>query len=298
MTATAEDDLKTIIPDTLGMGKVISMKRTGSSGWAAMHRVVTESGNHLFAKVSRQDESMFQGESKGLWAMHETNTIIVPKPFKCGTFSSVQASYIIMEELDLEPVYSQLQLGTRLAEMHLAKPVFAEAQQGMFGFPIDNTIGSTPQPNGWMDNWIDFFREKRLRHQLLLTGDPTLMEKGSKLCLSMHLLFEDVKGQITPSLLHGDLWSGNISGVDGEPALFDPACYYGHHEAEFGMSWCAGLGPNFWDAYHEVIPRQPGFAARQKLYQLYHYLNHYNLFGGGYYNMAELLLNDLLRELG
>lgn len=295
--ASAIDEVKHEISESLDMGKVTSLSRAGSSGWAVMHRATTEQGKQLFIKVSRDDVSMFKGEEKGLWAMHETQTIRVPKPYLCGALSSTKGSYIIMEALDLVAVYSQVQLGTMLARMHLASPVFPEAQQGKFGFCVDNTIGATPQPNGWMDNWIDFFRDRRLFHQLKLTGDPNLIEKGEKLCRNLHVFFHDIKDEIKPSLIHGDLWSGNISGVGSVPAIFDPACYYGHHEAEFGMSWCAGLNSSFWDAYHEVIPRQPGFSNRHKLYQLYHYLNHCNLFGGGYYNMSEMLLNDLLSEI-
>ena len=86
---------------------------------------------------------------------------------------------------------------------------------------------------------------------------------------------------VTPSILHGDLWSGNMAETAaGEPCVYDPASYYGHSEAEFGMSWCASFGPGFWEAYHEVLPRQQGWEQRQKLYKLYHILNHHNLFGG------------------
>ena len=95
-------------------------------------------------------------------------------------------------------------------------------------------------------------------------------------------------------MLHGDLWSGNVAAVGGEPCIFDPASYYGHHEAEFGMSWCAGFSGDFWDAYHALIPKAPGFEERQQLYLLYHYLNHYNLFGSGYYGQCE----SILRRLG
>eukprot|EP00241_Pyramimonas_parkeae_P022875 CAMPEP_0114292756 /NCGR_PEP_ID=MMETSP0059-20121206/9237_1 /TAXON_ID=36894 /ORGANISM="Pyramimonas parkeae, Strain CCMP726" /LENGTH=203 /DNA_ID=CAMNT_0001414437 /DNA_START=334 /DNA_END=945 /DNA_ORIENTATION=- len=99
---------------------------------------------------------------------------------------------------------------------------------------------------------------------------------------------------VRPSILHGDLWSGNICAVDGEPTIFDPACYYGHHEAEFGMSWCANFGSEFYQAYHELIPKEQGYEERKQLYLLYHYLNHYNLFGGGYYRTAVSLLRGLV----
>ena len=91
----------------------------------------------------------------------------------------------------------------------------------------------------------------------------------------MQALFEGI--EVKPATLHGDLWSGNMASVDGKPAVFDPAVYYGHDEAEFGMSWCAGFGSSFWDAYFQENPKQPGFDKRKDLYLCYHYLNHYNL---------------------
>ena len=108
---------------------------------------------------------------------------------------------------------------------------------------------------------------------------------------SVQALFEGV--EIRPSILHGDLWSGNIASVDGQPAIFDPASYYGHSEAEFGMSWCAGFGRSFYEAYFAVLPKQPGFENRRLLYMLYHYLNHSNLFGSGYMAESRQLIERL-----
>ena len=107
------------------------------------------------------------------------------------------------------------------------------AQSGKFGFAVNNTIGGTPQPNPWTDNWVEFFREHRLRHQIRLANDANLTRMGDTLASKLDKLFEGIEAN--PSVLHGDLWSGNIAAVDGEPCIFDPATYYGHHEAEFGM---------------------------------------------------------------
>ena len=299
MASLATDEIEDAINNELSLGKVTSMSRSGSSGWAVMHRATTDEGKRLFIKVSREDVGMFEGEVNGLSAMFKTQTIRVPEVFHCGPLKSLQGSFIVMEALEMFPIFDQKQLGKRLAEMHLAEPVLKEAKNGMFGFSVDNTIGATPQPNGWMDNWVEFFRERRLRHQVLLTGDGKLINKGTKLCNKLDDLFEDVKGTIKPSLLHGDLWSGNIcgEGEKGDVVIFDPACYYGHHEAEFGMSWCMEFTSAFWEEYRKLIPKAPGFDQRKRLYQLYHYLNHYNLFGGGYYNMADILLTELLQGL-
>ena len=111
---------------------------------------------------------------------------------------------------------------------------------GKFGFPVDNTIGGTPQPNTWTADWVDFFREYRLLHQVNISGNKTLQQLAQPVADNLEVLFEGV--EVEPATLHGDLWSGNMASVDGEPAVFDPAVYYGHSEAEFGMSWCAGFG--------------------------------------------------------
>eukprot|EP00931_Biecheleriopsis_adriatica_P030279 TRINITY_DN17861_c0_g1_i2.p2 TRINITY_DN17861_c0_g1~~TRINITY_DN17861_c0_g1_i2.p2 ORF type:complete len:122 (+),score=22.21 TRINITY_DN17861_c0_g1_i2:730-1095(+) len=103
--------------------------------------------------------------------------------------------------------------------------------------------------------------------------------------------------KVVPSVLHGDLWSGNIGSADGKPTIFDPAVYYGHHEAEWGMSWCASLGSDFWRGYREIIPEDPGFTSRRPLYEAYHQLNHYNLFGGGYLGSAVRCLEEVKRTL-
>jgi len=135
----------------------------------------------------------------------------------------------------------QAEFGASLARMHLAEPAVAEARDdGMFGFSVNNTIGDTPQPNAWGSDWVEFFREKRIRHQLKLARDSTLSELGEAVVENMPRWFAPC-GEIRPSILHGDLWSGNIGTVGGRPSAFDPAVYYGHSEAEFGMSWCAGF---------------------------------------------------------
>lgn len=160
---------------------------------------------------------------------------------------------------------------------------------------MNNTIGDTPQPNGWMDDWVEFFRERRIGHQLKLARDAQLSQLGGEVMEKMPEWFEGI-GPIKPSILHGDLWSGNIGTVDGAPSAFDPAVYYGHSEAEFGMSWCAGFSDAFYDAYFEVLPKQEqGFEERRQLYLLYHYLNHYNLFGGGYKSQCVSIMKNLLR---
>ncbi|GLT44951.1 hypothetical protein SLA2020_188220 [Shorea laevis] len=282
----------------LSEGKASKITRISPVGGGCINRASrydTDAGS-FFVKTNRNiGPSMFEGEALGLDAMYKTRTIRVPKPFKVGSLPT-GGSYIIMEFVEFGASRSnQSVLGRKLAEMHKA----GKSENG-FGFDVDNTIGSTPQINTWSSDWIQFYGEHRLGYQLKLAqkqyGDSTIYQKGQRLIQKMAPLFENIV--IEPCLLHGDLWSGNITyDKNGEPVILDPACYYGHSEAEFGMSWCAGFGGSFYNSYFEVMPKQPGFEKRRDLYLLYHYLNHYNLFGSGYGSSAMSIIDNYLRML-
>ncbi|CAL5227300.1 g10235 [Coccomyxa viridis] len=290
------------IEQNLDSGRVVSRNQVSSSSWSSASVYTTDSGTKYFVKQSKAgaDDGMFKGEALGLQAMYGTHTLRIPKVFHYGQLADAPGGrglggggyFIVMEHLNFTGRASQEELGRGLAQMHLAEPTEDNAKQGKFGFPVDNTIGGNPQPNGWMDNWVDFYRERRLRHMLRLVNDSRLTDMGERVAKNMDKMFEGVK--VKPSLLHGDLWSGNLSVVEGgQWAILDPACYYGHHEADFGMQWCAGFSGPFWQAYHEVIPKDPGFEDRKQLYMLYHYLNHTSLFGGMYKGSAESILRHL-----
>ncbi|CAL9113516.1 protein-ribulosamine 3-kinase, chloroplastic-like isoform X3 [Musa acuminata AAA Group] len=295
MASMGDDPIREWI---LTEGKATQITRISPIGGGCINhasRYDTDSGS-FFVKTNRRiGPSMFEAESLGLSAMYATQSIRVPMPYKVGPLPT-GGSFIIMEFIEFGPSRgSQSVLGRKLAEMHQA----GKSSKG-FGFDIDNTIGSTPQINSWSSDWIDFFSEHRLGYQLKLAldqyGDSAIYEKGQRLMKNLQPLFEGVV--IEPCLLHGDLWSGNISSdKNGDPVILDPACYYGHTEAEFGMSWCAGFGGAFYSSYFEVMPKQPGFEKRRDLYMLYHYLNHYNLFGSGYRSSAMSIIDDYLRML-
>ncbi|MED6180955.1 hypothetical protein PIB30_014934 [Stylosanthes scabra] len=282
----------------LSEGKATKITKISPVGGGCINlasRYDTDSSS-FFVKTNRSiGPSMFEAEAHGLGAMYETGTIRVPKPYKVGELPT-GGSYIIMEFIEFGASRgNQSILGRKLAEMHKA----GKSSKG-FGFDVDNTIGSTPQINTWSSDWIQFYGEHRLGYQLKLAsrqyGDSLIYERGQRLVKSIGKLFENVV--IEPCLLHGDLWSGNISSdKNGEPVILDPACYYGHSEAEFGMSWCAGFGASFYNGYFEVMPKQPGFQERRDLYMLYHYLNHYNLFGSGYRSSAMSIIDDYLALL-
>jgi len=247
-----------------------------------------------FVKLNRpQLADMFAAEFAGLQEMAASETIKVPKPIVYG--QTPEQSYLVLEFIDFgtNTHSSSRQTGQQLAQLHL-KP------QAFFGWRRDNTIGSTPQINNKNSNWLDFWREHRLGFQLQLAAKNgytgKLQTQGLKLCQELDSFFNE---EPKPSLLHGDLWGGNAA-VDkqGNPVIFDPACYYGDRETDLAMTELfGGFSADFYSGYAEVYPLQSGYKTRKLLYNLYHILNHLNLFGGGYLRQAESMIAQLLSEV-
>jgi len=166
-----------------------------------------------------------------------------------------------------------------------------------FGWHRDNTIGLTPQHNAWSEDWVSFLREQRLGFQLQLAAENgftgSLQVQGARLLKRLPVFFE----RYTPhaALLHGDLWGGNWACCDGAPVIFDPAVYFGDPESDLAMTRLfGGFGTAFYEAYERKAPLAPGHRERCDLYQLYHVLNHLNLFGSAYLGRAQELINKLL----
>ncbi len=235
--------------------------------------------------------AMFEAEADGLVELAAAGPIRVPDVIDVGVANG--QSYISLERLELGPPSDAAEraIGAELAELH-------RHTDARFGWHRDNTIGPTPQRNDQSTNWIEFFREHRLRFQLELVAangfGNELSDLGSRLCECLGTLFGDYDP--AASLLHGDLWGGNWGSVDGEPVVFDPAVYYGDRESDIAMtSLFGGFGKVFYEAYESSWPLAPGHENRIKLYQLYHVLNHVNIFGRGYYGQAIRLLRELTR---
>ncbi len=249
-------------------------------------------GGPYFAKLNRHDElEMLEAEADGLRDIAATGTIRVPHPI-CHGISGNRA-YLVLEHIELGggSPQSETELGRSLAALH------AVPQAG-FGWRRDNTIGSTPQPNPASDNWVAFLREHRLGSQCRLAKRNGLSLDGTdELLEQLDSFFTGYEPR--PSLLHGDLWSGNIAfAPGGEPVIFDPATYCGDREAEFGLAeMFGGFGSAFWSAYEAEWPLDPGFGKRKLLYRLYHTLNHFNIFGGVYCSAANRIVGRLLRAL-
>lgn len=236
---------------------------------------------------------MFAAEFEGLQALNAAAAIRIPIPLCCGI--SEDHAYLVTEYLPLEGGIDYAKLGEQLAAMH-------GHYSDSFGWHRDNTIGTTPQANPTMPDWLQFWRRYRLGYQLRLAADNgyggELQILGERLMADFHHLF--VGYRPPASLLHGDLWSGNAGALpDGEPVIFDPAVYYGDRETDLAMTELfGGFNPAFYSAYNSHSPLDPGYKVRKHFYNLYHILNHLNLFGGGYRHQAEQTMRMLLSELG
>lgn len=230
---------------------------------------------------------MFEAEAAGLRAIYETQTIAAPQVVGWGR-EGAQA-FLVLEWRSLGGRLDWRLMGQQLAQLH-AHPV-----GDRFGWDGDNYIGATPQKNRYETDWIQFFGEHRLGWQARLAE-----KKGGRVPQLSRLLdvlpkfFADYQPQ--PSLLHGDLWSGNAGFDEHGPLIFDPAVYKGDRETDLAMTELFGGFPNpFYEAYQQTFPLNPGYAQRRELYNLYHILNHYNLFGGGYLSQANAMIDRLLQ---
>ena len=235
--------------------------------------------------------AMFEAEADGLAELKKAGAVRVPEVYDVG--ADANGAYIEMErfKLDRGSQSDAAALGAGLAALH-------RHTTELYGWHRDNTIGPTPQHNPQSDDWIAFFRTHRLQFQLDLAAANgyagELQDLGSRLAERLDDFFEGYKPQ--PSLLHGDLWSGNWGVADGVPVIFDPAVYYGDRETDIAMTRLfGGFGNAFYREYERAWPLTPGSAERLELYKLYHVLNHLNLFGSGYLDQALSILRRLTR---
>lgn len=263
--------------------------------------IIGDSSSSYFVKLnSALYADMFAAEADGLRDLAHAHALRVPTPLCCG--NDDEYAWLVLEDLALEntgqprpqatPDWAQL--GRGLALMH-------RRQQQRYGWHRDNSIGSTPQSNDYSDNWIEFVRDRRIGFQLDLAArngyDKRLQSRGRDLLDSLPQLFA---GHVpAASLLHGDLWSGNVAFLgDGRPVVFDPAVYYGDRETDIAMTELfGGFAPAFYCAYQSEWPLEQGHSVRKHLYNLYHLLNHLNLFGGGYLAQCQATIDKLLAQV-
>ncbi len=247
----------------------------------------------LLKTNSIRNAGLFDAEEEGLDAIAGTGAIRTPKLYCKGTDSGAGISFLMMEFIETGRPQKDTWtvMGSEYADMHLADAT-RYVPGGRYGFAHDNYIGSTPQINTPGSSWIDFFRDCRLIPQInmakhsLSTGD---IDNAYRLLERLDDLLTEPEH---PSLLHGDMWGGNhLVDTSGRVVLIDPAAYVGHAEADIALTeMFTPLPGDFYDAYHEKIPAQPGYKDRKEIYNLYHWLNHYNLFGGSHLLQVKRIL--------
>jgi fructosamine-3-kinase len=251
----------------------------------------TTAGTFVLKSHRRAPARMFQAEADGLDALRSNATTLkIPRVIAVGPDAPGAWSFLVLEYLPASRRREDFDdaLGLGLAELH-------RASADQFGFAADNYCGATPQLNPWTHRWVDFYGESRLAYQVRRATDTGLVSRDDHRRIETLInrlgewIDEPANG---PSLIHGDLWSGNLhADRDGRPALIDPAAYYAHREAELGMmTLFGGFSPRVFAVYEAAFPLQPGWRDRNGLYQLYHLLNHLNLFGGGYHSQVMNLV--------
>lgn len=279
-------------------GQLLSAAKVSSVGGGdinAAFRLRTRTVDWFIKLNSAQLAAMFAAEAQGLQELTSINQVRVPSVITWGEHDG--QAYLVLAFIELGAMRgsSAAVFGRQLARLH-------RQVQPFFGWHIDNTIGSTPQHNQPGKDWVKFWQTQRLAKQLQFAAENgfqgNLQSKGQELMEKLPAYFTDY--QPHPALLHGDLWGGNAAADNqGNPVMFDPACYYGDREADIAMTELfGGFGPDFYSAYQAEYPLDSGYKSRKTLYNLYHILNHVNLFGGGYLGQAGRMIEQLLAELG
>jgi len=299
LTAISPPSWRDAVVHALALSRDARWTAAGGGLWTQAWRV-EERGAAFFVKIARERYAdAIAAEADGLRALADAEAIVVPRVI--GTGASADIAFLALDWLDLHPPHAGAALGRALAALHRVRPAHGSAGE-RFGWHRDNWIGGTPQANAWRDDWAAFFRDARLAPQLALAagnGYGSAMQRdGERLLAALPTLLRG--HDPAPSLLHGDLWSGNAATLaDGTPIVFDPAVYVGDREADLAMTELfGGFGADFLAAYREGWPLDDAYPLRRTLYNLYHVLNHLNLFGEGYLSRARREIAWLLAQAG
>lgn len=283
------------LSDFLGTQFATTRYYPASGGHIHQSLIIEGNGQRYFVKTNQANAlPMFISESNGLKEISNSHTVRVPRPLIYG--NNEDYSWLVMEYLPLtKPTLNGMSaLGEQLARLH-------KVCQGSFGWHSDNYIGSSVQKNRQAQSWPDFWRDQRLAIQLALAAKNgyrgKLQSQGEHLLDKAPIFFKSYIPK--PSLLHGDLWGGNIGFINGrEPVIFDPAVYYGDRETDLAMTELfGGFAKEFYQTYEEHFPLDNDYKLRKRLYNLYHVLNHLNLFGGSYLHQAQHIIESLLAEI-
>ncbi len=288
-SGTCGEYLRHKITELTGSPEILS--RTPVSGGDINRAEVLElkGGRRIFIKRnSARLQGLFAEEADGLASLGAAGGLRVPEVLGLHRDSSEQILVLEYIPTGIKGEFFWDDFARGLTAIHRT------SHEKGFGFNGDNHIGATEQLNDWTGNWLGFFAEKRIGFQLDLarkTGraDAPLLKAGEQFLRRLDTILPEPD---TSSLLHGDLWGGNYM-VDsaGAPVLIDPAVYYGHREADIAMTELfGGFNPRLFSIYNEIWPLEPGFPERRDAYNLYHLLNHLNMFGGSYYSSVLSIL--------
>lgn len=287
------ESIQTGLCESLGNVSGLRWVRDLNGGDINRAALIQSGKTNWFVKYhSNAPAGMFEAEALALEKISATGCIRVPEAIAWGADN--ETSWLVLEYIELKSNGPAELLGEQLAAMH-------EITGDSFGWSDNNYIGTTPQLNQQTDNWIEFWRDYRLRPQLNMAQaagfGSRLFDSGERLLANLDQILRDHKP--AASLLHGDLWAGNKAyTTSGTPVIFDPASYYGDRETDIAMTELfGGFGPEFYSAYQSHLPLPDGYPLRRELYNLYHMLNHLNLFGAGYLSRCESIVDGLLAEV-
>ena len=250
------------------------------------------SNKKLFLKKNIRNKKFLEFEKYCLQNLRKhlnQENLVIPEVIAYKNIKNIEI--LLIEWIDIQN-FDQKNLGKGLGEMHLKS---AESNPKMFGYPIEGFIGTTDQKKGWENNWIDCFLKLRLTPQLLILKSK-ILDKETINTVKEKIKSELMKHKPKNTLLHGDLWSGNV-GIDksGKGVIFDPASWWADNEVDIAMTKLfGGFSQEFYEEYHKIFPIKKGFEQRIIIYNFYHILNHANMFGGTYLKQVQDYVKAIL----
>jgi len=270
--------------------KIQHKKALGGGSINSAYQLIGNDAQQYFCKLNTASlEFMFQLEFDSLIELAQADEFQVPQPICFGTIGN--QSYLVLEYVAINSSGDQQQLGRALAQMH-------KITASKYGWRQNNIIGSTPQSNTQHSDWTTFWREERLMPQFKMLYNKGYRRQLQPLAEQLLNNLDSLLSNHQPaaSLLHGDLWSGNYAfNAQGKAVIFDPALYYGDREADLAMTELfGGFSQDFYQAYNAAWPLDKAYQQRKTLYNLYHILNHTNLFGSSYLHQAIAMMQRLL----
>lgn len=271
--------------------EIMSIQEVRGGDIGRSYRVKTRERTYFIKYRSDLSGLVFQREAEGLALLRGADAVAIPETYYAGEIPGREGGMIVLEWIASGPVGKKTEeaLGRAVAELHRRRP-----PGGQFGLDHDNYIGLLPQPNGWCESWVEFYKERRLLPMIREAEKRGRLpvQRQKRLMQLVDSLERWIPEDSEPSLLHGDLWHGNwIAAEDGQPFLIDPAVFYGDREYEMAFTELfGGFSSRFYAAYEESYPIRADYDERRPLYQLYYLLVHLILFGESYGSSVDRVL--------